>query len=234
MKSHKELEYDLREANDGRTTQAAVDAIKERSEFIRKFDKEHPEEKGKYIYPSLDAVSASNGGGSALNQALDKYCFFYEFNYLEKVYVLISAGANINSKDRIDDTPLLTAVMLKDTRLIKVLIAAGANVNVHDCIGHTPLMIAAKHGDSESVKLLLEAKADIHAKTGRVLSVFGIHHVFGKTALQHAMKYGQYNCEKLLLEAEKNENNSKKGFFRFFSLPADEKQSDDPGIRHHI
>ncbi|XP_048250880.1 serine/threonine-protein phosphatase 6 regulatory ankyrin repeat subunit C-like [Haliotis rufescens] len=95
---------------------------------------------------------------------------------------LLTAGANVNSKNRLGETALHLvgdehkgdwygyALIKARQSNTEQLIAAGADVNVQDEEGNTPLMMAAMAG--RNISPLLTARADVTSKNG-----------LGKTAL---------------------------------------------------
>ena len=84
---------------------------------------------------------------------------------LIKVKKLLAAGANINTRDNFERTPLMYAIDC-DIELVQFLINSGADVNAKDDIGYTALMhnITQKYINIEIVKLLLNAGANVNVK----------------------------------------------------------------------
>ena len=68
--------------------------------------------------------------------------------------VLISAGADVTSKDKDGRTPLHYAARRGQHKAAEVLIAAGSDINVRDNEGHTPLWHANDRDQRDIVKLL--------------------------------------------------------------------------------
>jgi len=54
------------------------------------------------------------------------------------VRCLIAGGADLESRDYLQQTPLWTAVMNDDARVVRVLLDAGANCHIRDPLGDTP------------------------------------------------------------------------------------------------
>ncbi len=77
--------------------------------------------------------------------------------------LLISNGADLDAKDDMDRTPLLSASSKLQWPLVRFLMQAGAKADVMDKTGATPLKYAAKSADAESVEALLQAGADVNA-----------------------------------------------------------------------
>lgn len=84
----------------------------------------------------------------------------------ETVQLLIDAGAQVNTQDEKNITPLQTAAKTKETSqsMILTLVTQGhADINrVHSEDGQTALHIAAAHGDVAAMRLLIDLGADAH------------------------------------------------------------------------
>lgn len=84
---------------------------------------------------------------------------------LEAARVLIAAGADVNAKDRSDDSPFLHAGAAGRNAILKLLLASNrvdfASTNRY---GGTALIPAAHHGHVETVRLLLGTAIDKAAR----------------------------------------------------------------------
>jgi hypothetical protein len=123
---------------------------------------------------------------------------------VERVHVLLTAGANPNARDATGRTSLLIALSppvfplnVPSPALITELLRAGARVNVRDRQGTTPLMSAVRGGSpdmgggwADIVRVLLAAHADVNARNKR-----------GETALCMAEQEGQAQIIRLLKRA---------------------------------
>lgn len=80
----------------------------------------------------------------------------------ELLEMLLKAGADVNSKDKFGQTPLVSLAMSSrwNPSNAELLIKYGADVNSQDNNGRTALLFAAADGRRDLVRLLLEAKAD--------------------------------------------------------------------------
>ena len=78
---------------------------------------------------------------------------------------LVSAGADVNFRDKNSQTPLLWAAVQEKSANIQALISTGANVLARDNSNRTALHLAALSGVSNNIKVLLEAGADVNAQT---------------------------------------------------------------------
>lgn len=106
---------------------------------------------------------------------------------------IVASGANINSKDALDRTPLHLAAFYGRMKTIEFLISNGAEIDARDHIGMTPLHAAVISGGRQSVQLLLGKKADIHAQTET-----------GQTALHLSAATGQPRLTRFLIEQGAN------------------------------
>jgi ankyrin repeat protein len=74
--------------------------------------------------------------------------------------VLIAAGADVNAKDKIQDSPYLYAGAEGRNEILKMTLAAGADLKSVNRYGGTALIPAAHHGHPETVKILLATTID--------------------------------------------------------------------------
>jgi hypothetical protein len=86
---------------------------------------------------------------------------------IDQVNLLISKGADVNSRNRMNWTPLHTAIQNRRQALIEPLIAKGADVNAKNNRGQTPLHIAVNLGQKEVVELLIAKGADVNVMGSR-------------------------------------------------------------------
>ena len=111
--------------------------------------------------------------------------------------ILISAGANVNQKDKTLTSPLAEAVYeFDDTKgeLVNLLIGAGADVNAGDDYGTTVLMHAV-HAANEVPALIKNVRALIRARVK-----VNVRNTLGQTALSIANEY-QDRAQIALLQA---------------------------------
>jgi ankyrin repeat protein len=124
--------------------------------------------------------------GSAVGEVLKDAAFRGDINAVKD---LLSKGADVNEKDFLGETALMTAASKGHTGVAKLLIEKGANVNEKGKFGDTALMFAALNGHTEIAKLLVEKGANVNEKTGN-----------GHTALMSAAIGGHIKIAKLLIE----------------------------------
>ena len=87
---------------------------------------------------------------------------------LKIMEALINAGANVNKRNKEDETPLHKATWNRKTDAVQLLISSGAQINVANDKGNTPLHFAVTAQTSELTKLLIAAGADIEARSNEI------------------------------------------------------------------
>ncbi|HEX7722516.1 MAG TPA: ankyrin repeat domain-containing protein [Pyrinomonadaceae bacterium] len=113
------------------------------------------------------------------------------FNNIEMAKVLIDAGAdlNVNSRNKLNATPLQGAAANNWIELAKLYLSHGANVNCRSEEGISPLAEAAANGFLDFAKLLIENGADLNQKDDK-----------GKTPLAYAQEFKRPEIVKLLTD----------------------------------
>ena len=107
-----------------------------------------------------------------------------------KVFDLLRAGADVNSRDQSGRTILIEAISGGESRLAIRLLAARADPNLKDRFGYTALMLAAHRGQADVVKVLLRRGAAVNAKSEG-----------GYTALFEAMGVKRTDIVRILVAA---------------------------------
>ncbi|KAH8758505.1 ankyrin repeat-containing domain protein [Hyaloscypha sp. PMI_1271] len=140
------------------------------------------------------------GEGAAVNnppnwpRAKSALCVAIDQNNLQKVQLLLEAGAQVN-KDLAGDmqfSPMQLASENRDTEMVRLLLQYKGDPNaVFGEMKHTPLQMASRDGSKEMVELLLEQGADVNSPSAKK---------FGATALQFAAIKGLLGIAYLLLE----------------------------------
>lgn len=92
-----------------------------------------------------------------LHEACDRY------RNMELVKTLIDNCADVNARDKDDNTPLHLALKTRKVELIKLLIDKGADMNASNNDGYTPLLLALKFG-LYYLNILLNSGADVNAR----------------------------------------------------------------------
>ena len=98
-------------------------------------------------------------------------------NDLASLKARIEHGADVNTRDKHDNTLLMQAASFGSTEAVQLLLDRGADVNARNAFDNTALILAAT--DPEKVELLVAKGADVNAHTKK-----------GRTALMIAS-----NCE---------------------------------------
>ena len=115
----------------------------------------------------------------------------------EAIRLLLSGGADPDSRQVDDATALHWAVYREDVDMAALLIEAGADINSANRLGTSPLFIAAEAGNAELIERLLEAGADPN---------LALH--VGETPVMTAARTGTIEGVRLLVEAGANVNAS--------------------------
>ena len=113
------------------------------------------------------------------------------FNNLGIAKLLIDSGAdlNLNSKNKLNATPLQGAAAFNWIELAKLYLSRGANVNCRSEEGGSPLHEAAANGFLEFARLLIDNGADVNQRDDN-----------GKTPLTNALDFKKPEIAKLLRE----------------------------------
>ncbi len=82
-------------------------------------------------------------------------------NHVAAAKLLIAAGADVNAKDDIQDSPYLYAGAHGRTEILKMTLAAGADLKSLNRYGGTALIPACHYGHVDAVKVLLATRIDI-------------------------------------------------------------------------
>jgi ankyrin repeat protein len=96
------------------------------------------------------------------------------------VGLFIDAGINLEARDSVGQTALMTATLADQLDTVRVLIAKRADLNAKDNYGGTALMTAAWKGNKEIVLSLLNSVVDLNAKadngmTALMFAAWGNH-----------------------------------------------------------
>jgi ankyrin repeat protein len=109
-------------------------------------------------------------------------------NNLPLMKASLEKGANVNTKDDFDRTPLIFAANLGHADCVKILLENGAEVNCQCFRKCSPLMWSAINGHTQVVRMLIEKGADPN-----------IQDFDGWTALMKAVYNGNVEIVQILI-----------------------------------
>ena len=112
---------------------------------VKKPEAKKEAEKASYILSAAEATELLRSSVTSKNK--------------ENFYRSLAMGADINSVDKDNKTPLLLAVMSQSYEMVEVLIYKGADLNVRSKGDNTPLSMAKDLGATDIEKALLNAGA---------------------------------------------------------------------------
>jgi ankyrin repeat protein len=92
---------------------------------------------------------------------------------VEVADLLLTKGADLDSRSKSDITPLFFAASEGLTDMVRLLISRGADVNISDIEGLTPLAAAIAHGHTDTADVIrasnkiinTQGKADVSSST---------------------------------------------------------------------
>jgi hypothetical protein len=121
-------------------------------------------------------------------------CAFFGLHQI--MHSLLTNGAEPDSRDSNDRTPLSWAAEQGHEKVVKLLLdRRDVTVDSKDCLGRTPLLWAAKHGQEAVVRLLVDnPNVDVDSEDRS-----------GHTPLGWAVQLGHGGIVKLLLERDDGE-----------------------------
>lgn len=113
------------------------------------------------------------------------------FGHIDVAKFLLKAGADVgvNSRNKLNATPLQGAIVMNRIDLARLYISHGADVNCRSENGISPLGEAAANGFLDLAKLLLAHGANVNQRDDG-----------GKTPLALALEYKKPDLEKLIRE----------------------------------
>jgi len=86
-------------------------------------------------------------------------------NKIKWIKLLVSLGADVNTKTNKGITPMLMAILKEDTEIMKCLAEVGADIHQRDNEdGKTLIFFAAQLGKTESIKCLVSLGVDVNSK----------------------------------------------------------------------
>ncbi len=113
----------------------------------------------------LAALAWAAGAAAAALNVSDDFYSAIRNNDLARVDSLIRAGADVNTRDRHQETPLMYAAYVGSLDAMQLLLRSGAGVDLQSQSGATALIWAAT--DLAKVRLLIEHGANVNLATKR-------------------------------------------------------------------
>ena len=107
---------------------------------------------------------------------------------IEEVESQISAGTDVNLKNRMGWTLLHTAIRNRQTQIIQLLVDKGADVNARDNRGRTPLHFAVETGQKQVVEQLIAKGAEINVMDGRADNALSLANKNNQTEIADLLK----------------------------------------------
>jgi len=87
--------------------------------------------------------------------------FNIEINSINDIKNLISLGVDINCRNYINNTPLISAAYKNKIKIAEILIDAGADLDLQNSDGQTALIYASLFNYNEIVEMLIDAGANL-------------------------------------------------------------------------
>ncbi|GAB2811805.1 ankyrin repeat domain-containing protein [Comamonas piscis] len=107
-----------------------------------------------------------NGGSSAIDardaQGRTPLLVATQSNQVAAAKALIEAGADVNAKDNIEDSPYLYAGARGHQEILQMALTHGADLRSTNRYGGTALIPAAERGHVETVRTLINAGVDVN------------------------------------------------------------------------
>ena len=122
----------------------------------------------------LAVLSFSFNGGIAWSQPKKDLNQAVVEGDLDRVKALVGQGADVNSLNRMQMTPLVVAAMKSRTAVCKFLADNGADLNAKDYRGRTALFYAVDRNNKELVEFLVKKGADVNITTERGENAFSL------------------------------------------------------------
>jgi ankyrin repeat protein len=104
-------------------------------------------------------------------------------NHIITVKALLAAGADVNTRDKLEESLLHMAAVRGYKEMSSMLIAEGAKVNARDKRGLTPLHAAAWGGYEEILTLLINKGADINSRSADGMTPLHVAALAGHTKI---------------------------------------------------
>jgi hypothetical protein len=107
---------------------------------------------------------------------------------IDQVKSQLSAGTDVNLKNRMGWTLLHTAIRHRRTEIIQLLLEKGADVNARDSRGRTPLHFAVEASQKELVEQLIAKGAEINVMDSRADNALSLANKSNQTEIADLLK----------------------------------------------
>jgi len=143
-----------------------------------------------------DSVASHAPKKGAPDNGLLKAVRQFEADGMDPVAAALSAGGDINCKDKFGFTPLHLAIKSKQVALAnKLLEVDGIDLNAKTTKGFTPMLVAAWKGDMAMVQKLITKGGDMKAKDSAGRNVWGVAHDWHHEEILELLKRNDFHYE---------------------------------------
>lgn len=139
---------------------------------------------------SFSSSEENDGSVHSSTPYFDHLTRSYSDSNKDLLEIMMRFGADINSRDCDNLTPIHVAINFKNAYIVQVLIDGGADISARDGDGMTPLHRAIYFRNVKIVKILIDGGADINARENNNM-----------TPLHRAVFHKNANIVRILLDA---------------------------------
>ena len=132
----------------------------------------HPQILLPLVFLVLCFIACGKSAGAARQELAQMNIRYTEMDFINNaregntgaVRLFVSAGINLEARDRAGQTALMAATLSNQPETVKLLLASAADPNAHDRYGGTALMTAAWNGNRDIALALINGRADLNAR----------------------------------------------------------------------